>query len=252
MEIVQCRNAMLIITYAGKRILIDPVFAPKGTYPPFPSRKRPEAKNPLHYSPIPIAEMCNVDGVIITHLHIDHFDHKARELLPKDLPVFVQNADDQAALAAAGFRKVEMLTEETRFGPICLSKTGGRHGYDDAFAERLGPVCGVVFRGEGEETLYLAGDTVWCGAVAKAIDRYTPGVIILNAGGNSDLDTQLIMGSEDVRRVHEAAPSALLVATHMEGYNHWTVSQTELRSCGEANGFGAVLSVPEDGERLVF
>lgn len=36
MNIKQIRNATLIIEYAGKKFLVDPVFADKGTYPPFP------------------------------------------------------------------------------------------------------------------------------------------------------------------------------------------------------------------------
>jgi len=36
MKLKQIRNATIIITYANKRFLIDPLLAAKGTYPPFP------------------------------------------------------------------------------------------------------------------------------------------------------------------------------------------------------------------------
>lgn len=36
MNITQIRNATQLITYAGKRFLIDPMLAPKGAYPGFP------------------------------------------------------------------------------------------------------------------------------------------------------------------------------------------------------------------------
>ncbi len=36
MNITQIRNATLLITYAGKRLLIDPMLAPKDAYPGFP------------------------------------------------------------------------------------------------------------------------------------------------------------------------------------------------------------------------
>ena len=47
MNIKQIRNATLIIEYAGKKFLIDPVFADKGTYPPFPNSLRQDKNNPL-------------------------------------------------------------------------------------------------------------------------------------------------------------------------------------------------------------
>ena len=34
MKITQIRNATLIIEYAGKRFLIDPMLGPKGSFPP--------------------------------------------------------------------------------------------------------------------------------------------------------------------------------------------------------------------------
>ena len=252
MKLTQCRNAMLVIEYAGRKFLIDPVFAEKGTYPPFPSIERADVKNPLHDLPFPADTLAAVDAVIVTHLHPDHFDEEAKQRLDKRLPVFVQNAADCDALLAAGFRNVTVLGEQTAFGDVRLSRTEGRHGYDEAIAQRLGPVCGVVLQSEREKTLYIAGDTVWCEPVAQAIARYAPSVIVLNAGGNSARELQLIMGKHDVLRVHEAAPAAQLVAVHMEAYNHWTVSREALRAFAEEHGFAAALSVPEDGESAAF
>lgn len=39
MNITQIRNATQLITYAGKRFLIDPMLAPKGAYPASPARR---------------------------------------------------------------------------------------------------------------------------------------------------------------------------------------------------------------------
>lgn len=38
-------------------------------------------------------------------------------------------------------------------------------------------------------------------------------------GANSAMEKQLIMGKEDVLLVHQKAPSAQLIATHMEAEN---------------------------------
>jgi L-ascorbate metabolism protein UlaG (beta-lactamase superfamily) len=47
MNIQQIRNATLVVQYAGKKFLIDPFLAEKGTYPPFPNSLRQDQKNPL-------------------------------------------------------------------------------------------------------------------------------------------------------------------------------------------------------------
>ncbi len=47
MNIQQIRNATLVVQYAGKKFLIDPFLADKGTYPPFPNSLRQEQNNPL-------------------------------------------------------------------------------------------------------------------------------------------------------------------------------------------------------------
>ena len=83
---------------AGLKFLIDPVFAQKATYPPFPSLLRAEEYNPLVDLPVPIEEICHPDAVIITHLHRDHFDKEAALHLEKKIPVFVQNTEDQETL----------------------------------------------------------------------------------------------------------------------------------------------------------
>ena len=77
---------------------------------------------------------------------------------------------------------------------------------------------------EYEKTLYIAGDTVWCDEVDKAISKYSPHIIIVNAGANSVIDKRLIMGKEDVLKVHKAYPSAQIIDTHMESVNLWVLS----------------------------
>ncbi len=43
----------------------------------------------------------DVDAVIVTHLHIDHWDEAAVRLVPKEMPIFVQDYSDAQVLALA-------------------------------------------------------------------------------------------------------------------------------------------------------
>jgi L-ascorbate metabolism protein UlaG (beta-lactamase superfamily) len=52
MNITHIRNATQLITYAGKRLLIDPMLAPQGAYPGFPARPMPNAVTRRSNSPL--------------------------------------------------------------------------------------------------------------------------------------------------------------------------------------------------------
>jgi len=150
MNITQIRNATQLITYAGKRFLIDPMLAPKGAYPGFPGTAHAEIRNPMVELPVDVNTLLEADAVIVTHTHDDHWDRAAVELIGKDKPVFVQNDSDAALLRSQGFTHLTVMTEETAFGDIRIVKTrGGQHGTDRAYAvpelaERLGEACGAL------------------------------------------------------------------------------------------------------------
>ena len=126
MKITHIRNATLLVEYEGKTFLIDPMLAEKGTYPPFSNSIRQDQNNPLVNLPISVEEIiADVDAVIVTHLHLDHFDDAAKQALPNDIKMFVQNEEDAAVVKEAGFKNVEVLTQNTVFEGVELIKTKG-------------------------------------------------------------------------------------------------------------------------------
>lgn len=253
MKIQQIRNATLIIHYAGKKFLIDPFLAKKGTYPPFRNSLRQDQKNPLVNLPLPVEDIIrNVDAVIVTHLHLDHYDEAAKVSLPKDMKMFVQNEDDASTVKNDGFRNVEVLNEHTVFKGIQLTKTKGEHGRGEIL-NFAGLVCGVVFNHPSEKTLYIAGDTVWYEGIQEEISTHKPEIIVVNAGDNQFLQGgSLVMGKEDVYEVYKASPNSKIIASHMEAVNHWTLSREELKSYINEKGIVENVLVPEDGESYTF
>ncbi|MGG1244104.1 MBL fold metallo-hydrolase [Bacillus cabrialesii] len=253
MNIQQIRNATLVVEYAGKTFLIDPMLAEKGAYPPFPNAPRQDQNNPLVELPTSVDNIIqNVDAVIVTHLHLDHWDEAAKEVLPKDIKLFSQNEEDATEIRNAGFKNVEVLTENTVFEGIQLIKTKGEHGRGDIL-KLAGLVCGVVFKHESEKTLYVAGDTVWYNAVQEEIDTHQPDIIVVNGGDNQFYEGgSLIMGKEDIYETHKAAPKAKIIVSHMEAVNHWGLSREELKSFIQEKGISSHVLVPDDGESYSF
>ncbi|MET3696561.1 L-ascorbate metabolism protein UlaG (beta-lactamase superfamily) [Bacillus oleivorans] len=253
MNIHQIRNATLVVEYAGKKFLIDPMLAEKGTYPPFPNAPRQDQNNPLVSLPTSIDNIIqDIDAVIVTHLHYDHWDDAAKEALPKEIKIFSQNEEDATEIRNTGFQNVEVLQEDTVFEGIQLIKTKGEHGRGEIL-KLAGLVCGVVFKHPDEKTLYVAGDTVWYEAVQEVIDTHKPEIIVVNAGDNQFFEGgSLVMGKDDVYEVYKAAPNAKIIAVHMEAVNHWALSREELKSFINERGIASNVLVPNDGESYSF
>ncbi|MFP3720748.1 MBL fold metallo-hydrolase [Niallia circulans] len=253
MNIKQIRNATLVVEYAGRRFLVDPMLADKGTYPPFPNSPRQDQNNPLVSLPTSIEEVIkDIDAVIVTHLHYDHWDVAAARALPKDIKLFTQNDEDATEIRNAGFTNVEVLQENTVFEDIQLVKTKGEHGRGKIL-KLAGLVCGVVFKHATEKTLYVAGDTVWYEEVQNVIEANKPEVIVVNAGDNQFFQGgSLVMGKDDIFEVHKAASNSKIISVHMEAVNHWTLSREELKSFINEKGISSNVLVPNDGESYTF
>ena len=237
-DVTLVRNATALATVDGTTFLVDPLFASQGALPPIDNTPN-ERNNPL--VSMPDVDLSH-DAVIVTHRHPDHFDDAARNELDVDVPLFCQPAEADA-FAEDGFTDVRPVEETASFDGVTLHRTPGRHGHGE-LAKQMGPVSGFVL--DGDETLYLAGDTVWYDPVAETLDRFDPDAVVLNGGAaRFNQGEPITMGVDDVAAVREATDAAVAVV-HMEAINHCLLSREELRA--ETEG----VLVPEDGERIEF
>ncbi|MDG2938973.1 MBL fold metallo-hydrolase [Bisgaard Taxon 10/6] len=253
------RNATAKIEMAGSTFLVDPYLAPKGSYAGFEGTINSQKRNPLIDMKEPVEKVLEgVDAVIVTHTHADHWDEYAQKVLPKTLPIFVQNAGDAQIIRSQGFKDVRVVGKNTEFNQVKLSKTGGQHGTDQMYAipqlaELAGEAMGVVMQADGEKTLYIVGDTIWNEDVDFALNRYKPEVIVMNTGyaqlqGFSD---SIIMGKADVAKARQAAPKADIITVHMDAVNHAAVTSDEMRKFVKENKLSKV-AVPKEGEVLKY
>lgn len=242
MRVRLIRNATLSVELAGRRLLVDPMLDSPGARPPV-ENTLPARRNPLVPLPLPAEELvAEADAVLVTHLHQDHFDATAARLIADRLPVLCQPGDAET-LAARGVTRATEVGDVARLGELRIHRTAGRHGVG-ALADELGPVCGFVVA-DGDHSLYVAGDTIWCDEVRDAMERHRPDAVVVNAAGARFVGSErLVMDVDDVLALCAAFPETLVIAVHLEAINHCFVTRAQLRDAT----CGARVAIPDDGE----
>ena len=247
MRVQLIRNATMRWTYAGHRFLTDPYFAAKHTWPPLAGK----SPNPQVDLPVPPAAiLAGVETILISHLHPDHFDPVAQEMLPKDIPLLCQPGDEPG-LREKGFHHVVPVHKSLNWQGITLIRTPGQHGYG-VWADRMGEVCGFILQGPGEPTVYWAGDTVWYESVRQTILQYRPAIVITHSSGAGFGESgPIIMDAVQTVAVCQAAAPATVIAIHLETFDFDTVSRAALRTAAmTAQIPSEQLQIPQDGESL--
>jgi len=252
MHIQFIRHATLIAHINGLKILVDPMLGLKGSMEPI--------KNTTNQTRIPLVELPfsnkelkillnNLDGVLVTHTHRDHWDVDAINLLSKQLPIFCQIEDVEVFLQA-GFSLVYPIATELTWHGLQFIRTHGQHGTGE-IGKKMGIVSGFIIKTKNEPTLYIVGDTIWCSAVKNALNIYKPERVILNTGDANFLTGgRITMNSYDVLQVCNELPTVKIIAVHMEAVNHCFLTRATLKEYLEQNEIASQVIIPIDGETI--
>ena len=251
MIIQQIRNATLKIKYDGITFLIDPWLQDQGTgFSVKAVRSEMQGiKCPMNALPdIPTNIVNDIDYCLVTHLHFDHF---SPDYLPRDLRIIAQNDEEAEKLRQMGFENTATFDSKSlSIGDVVIHKTKAIHGDSDEVVKKMGDVCGYVFESQGEKKLYLAADTIYCAEVEQTIRQYHPEAIILNCCEATLPIGRLIMNLTDIEKVCQAAPQAIVVASHLDSVNHALLTRKDITTFANERSLSRIM-VPEDGERIV-
>lgn len=248
MKIQLIRHATMLIEINGKKLLLDPMFSPAGLMEAIPDVPN-KNNNPLVDLPIKIASLIDVDAVLITHTHRDHFDSTAIDVLPKDTTLFCQ-PDDAEKIKGYGFINTKSIEYSYEWKGIKIYLTKGQHGRGEV-ANRMGPVSGFVLYSKNEPSLYIVGDSIWCDEVKQALDKYQPQITICFAGAAQFSNGgPITMTKEDICNLAEIAPYTKIIVAHMESWNHCLLSHKELKTHLRKKAIPTPIYIPENGETI--
>lgn len=242
MKILFARHATMVVDIDGKKILIDPALDPKGA---ITTETGPNPKLELETS---IKKLTNVDGILVTHLHGDHFDDEAKKLLPKDLPILCQS-EDKNVMKECGFNKIISIENEINWENLKITRVNAQHGSGEIL-KSMGIVSGFIIE-NNNYCVYVIGDSIWYDEVEKTIEKYNPNVIIINAGAANLGTGPITMNESDIYKVIQKAPKAKIIAVHMDAWGHCELTKTKLISFLKENNIEEKVIIPLENTEFV-
>jgi len=253
MNLTHIRHGSHIIEFNNKRFLVDPVFADKGSMFALP-KGRVNEKNPLNPLPFNLDFLHSVDVVLITHMHFDHFDDKAKELLPKDIEIFCAPVDVKK-IKKSGFTNVTAIVKSAiLYENIEIKITGGKHGVGLA-GKLMGQTTGFVLKdiskNSSEPTTYIVGDSIWCDEISSVLTNEKPEVIITFAGSAKlPFGKPITMSTWDIHQLAEVSNKSKIIALHMDTWNHCYLTRDMLKEFITDKNYRDRIIIPKDGESL--
>lgn len=250
------RHGTHLMTYQDKTFLVDPMLSNAGTMAAIP-KGRVKEKNPLVELPFDIDFLETLDGVILTHMHFDHFDRTAKEMLPKDMRI-ICHSRDEGKVRSAGFTNVvafngNLIVDNT----IQLVSIGGNHG-EGVIGKLMGHTTGYVIKDISdssfkEPSVYIVGDSIWCDAVEQALELHRPDIVTVFAGeARMPFGKPITMTTWDIEAILNYATETTVIAIHMDALNHCYLTREALRKHISGKAYEERVAIPEDGQPITF
>ncbi|MBC3541631.1 MBL fold metallo-hydrolase [Rufibacter sediminis] len=243
------RNATLILEYGGHKILVDPMLSAKGAIESWGGVER----NPTVDLKMPVAEITkDLDLVLVTHTHADHFDEAASKLLPKSIELINQPADKDF-FTKEGFTNATALEDNRTWQNLSIHRVEAQHGTGEIL-KMMGKTSGYVLKAKNQPTIYVVGDAIWTEEIKKNIKTFQPDYIIVNSGGAAVKgyeQSPILMEEVQTMALIKESGKAKVIAVHMDALDHCRTTRASLRKkADELKISRKKLLIPQDGETI--
>ncbi|MCZ0207367.1 MBL fold metallo-hydrolase [Streptomyces achromogenes] len=221
-------NATVLLRYGPVTLLTDPNFLHQGEYAYLGygllSRRLTEPA-------LAPEDLPRVDGIVLSHLHGDHWDRRARRSLDRTIPVLSTPHAARRLRVLHGFRRTaglrtwQALTLERGGVRATVTALPGRHAGHPVLRGLLPPVMGSMIEfgavgGPVRLRLYVSGDTLLYDGLEEIGRRFPAAdLAVLHLGGTRLPGGFLVTmnGAQGAELVRRLRPRAVL-PVHYEDY----------------------------------
>jgi L-ascorbate metabolism protein UlaG (beta-lactamase superfamily) len=199
-------HASTVIEMDGVRLITDPVLR--------------RLVGPLYRRvPRPLTEpLVDPDAILISHLHLDHYDPRSLRLFRRDTPVLAP-VGAGLSLRWRGFKEIHEVEpgERVRVGSVEVVATDAKHrGTRHPLAART-PSLGYVV--SGSHSVYFAGDTAFFSGIADVWPERLDVAMLPIAGIGPLMPEFKHMSPRDAVRAMELLRPRLVVPIHWGTYH---------------------------------
>ncbi|MFK4149196.1 MBL fold metallo-hydrolase [Streptomyces sp. NPDC004065] len=187
-------TATVVLRYGGLTLLTDPNFLHRGEHAHLgyglTSRRLTEPA-------LDVTELPPLDAVVLSHLHGDHWDRRARRHLDRSVPVVTtphaarRLRTWQGFQRAGGLRTWESCTFRQGGAQVRVTALPGQHALQPVLRRLLPPVMGSMLEfgprdGPVRLRLYLSGDTLLYDGLDEIGRRFPAAdLAVLHLGGTT-------------------------------------------------------------------
>ncbi|MEU0894189.1 MBL fold metallo-hydrolase [Streptomyces massasporeus] len=185
-------NATVLLSYGPLTLLTDPNFLHRGQYAYLGhgllSRRLTEPA-------LDVWELPRLDGIVLSHLHGDHWDRRARRHLDHTVPILTTPHAARRLRAVHGFHRTaglrtwKALTLQREGARVTVTALPARHAGHAVLRRLLPPVMGSMLEfgpagGAPRMRLYISGDTLVYDGLDEITRRFPAAdLAVLHLGG---------------------------------------------------------------------
>lgn len=218
-------NATMLLRLGGFTVLTDPNFLHAGQraylgYGMWSKRRTEPALSP--------EQLPALDGIVLSHMHGDHFDRVARQRLPHDVPVVTTRPAARQLRkwrfgSALGLRDWDDVVWRRGAESLRITAVPARHGPTGvhlAMPATIGTVIDWERDGERRLRLYVSGDTRFNRRLLREVPRRFGGIdaALVHLGGTRILGLLMTMDARDGVALSQLLRPRRIVPIHYDDY----------------------------------
>jgi L-ascorbate metabolism protein UlaG (beta-lactamase superfamily) len=244
-------HSSLLVEIEGKRFLTDPVWGERASPVSFAGPKR------FFPAPLPLAEIPQLDAVVLSHDHYDHYCRETLEFLAKtDTPFIVPlGVGDRLEDMGVHHSRIKEFDwwEEVRFENVKLACVPARHFSGRTLWDRNKTLwCGWTFLGQ-DKRFYFSGDTAYCPEFKDIGLKYGPfDIVAMESAAYNSAWPDVHIGPEQAVQACLDAKGKMYLPIHWAtfslAFHSWTEPGERLMV--KAKSVNLPLLLPKPGESV--